>query len=143
MREALFLDAVCHYCGAWWPSVLDHVLPVAEGGADAVGNLVAACDRCNSEKSSATPRDWRDRRVRQGKPWPPPNGMRVMADVLASLSEVELQLLDRAIGAYDSRVLDIFTTAFDAHHKGRELPILVVKRALLHQAALFAAERDV
>lgn len=47
----------CRYCGAAAPDVplrVDHVVPVALGGNDAPSNLVAACQDCNSGKSSAT-----------------------------------------------------------------------------------------
>jgi hypothetical protein len=45
----------CKYCGAKAPDVVlrvDHVVPVALGGSDDPSNLVAACDPCNSGKSS-------------------------------------------------------------------------------------------
>lgn len=44
----------CKYCGASSMDVLlhvDHVVPVAEGGADDPVNLVAACASCNLGKS--------------------------------------------------------------------------------------------
>lgn len=47
----------CRYCGATAsdaPLRVDHVIPVALGGADTPDNLVAACEPCNSGKSSAT-----------------------------------------------------------------------------------------
>lgn len=47
----------CRYCGASAPDVplrVDHVTPVALGGADTPDNLVTACEPCNSGKSSAT-----------------------------------------------------------------------------------------
>jgi hypothetical protein len=47
----------CRYCGATAPDVplrIDHVTPVALGGADTPDNLVTACQDCNSGKSSAT-----------------------------------------------------------------------------------------
>lgn len=49
---------ICRYCGASTPDVhltIDHVLPVALGGDDSPSNLVAACDTCNSGKSSTSP----------------------------------------------------------------------------------------
>lgn len=49
----------CRYCGAAAPEanlVVDHVVPVALGGADEPSNLVTACADCNSGKS-ATPAD--------------------------------------------------------------------------------------
>ncbi|WP_206301455.1 HNH endonuclease [Streptomyces sp. V2] len=47
----------CRYCGAAAPDVplrVDHVTPVALGGRDEPGNLVTACEPCNSGKSSTT-----------------------------------------------------------------------------------------
>lgn len=48
----------CHYCaaplqldGAWH---VEHMLPRALGGADEIGNLVAACVRCNLTKRDRT-----------------------------------------------------------------------------------------
>jgi len=49
----------CRYCGGAAPDVklvVDHVVPVALGGADEPSNLVTACEPCNSGKS-ATPAD--------------------------------------------------------------------------------------
>lgn len=48
----------CRYCGRSAPEVVlrpDHVVPVALGGKDEPGNLVTACDDCNSGKSSVAP----------------------------------------------------------------------------------------
>lgn len=48
----------CRYCGAPAPDVplrIDHVTPVALGGSDDPGNLVTACEPCNSGKTSTTP----------------------------------------------------------------------------------------
>lgn len=48
----------CRYCGASAPDVkltVDHVVPEALGGSDDPSNLVAACDACNSGKSSIVP----------------------------------------------------------------------------------------
>lgn len=49
----------CRYCGAAAPEAkltVDHVVPQALGGSDEPGNLVTACEPCNSGKS-ATPAD--------------------------------------------------------------------------------------
>lgn len=48
----------CRYCGAAAPDVtltVDHVTPVALGGGDDPGNLVAACGPCNAGKTSTIP----------------------------------------------------------------------------------------
>lgn len=45
----------CQYCGAKAPDValhVDHIVPVAEGGTDDIGNLVTACEYCNTGKGS-------------------------------------------------------------------------------------------
>lgn len=45
----------CQYCGAKAPDVtlhVDHIVPVAEGGTDDTGNLVTACEYCNTGKGS-------------------------------------------------------------------------------------------
>lgn len=48
----------CRYCGGRAPDVeltVDHVVPVALGGANVPDNLVAACKDCNAGKSSSHP----------------------------------------------------------------------------------------
>lgn len=48
----------CRYCGASAPDAkitVDHVTPVALGGTDDLGNLVAACRDCNAGKASTSP----------------------------------------------------------------------------------------
>lgn len=48
----------CRYCGASAPDAkltVDHVTPVALGGTDDPGNLVAACRDCNYGKASTSP----------------------------------------------------------------------------------------
>lgn len=46
----------CRYCRSTDnPLTVDHVTPVALGGADDPSNLVAACKDCNAGKSSSSP----------------------------------------------------------------------------------------
>ncbi len=48
----------CRYCGGSAPDVrlvVDHVLPEVLGGKSEPSNLVAACEPCNSGKTSTTP----------------------------------------------------------------------------------------
>jgi len=48
----------CRYCGASAPDMpltVDHVIPVALGGADEPANLVTACKDCNAGKTSTSP----------------------------------------------------------------------------------------
>lgn len=49
----------CHYCGTKGPLTMDHVIPVSRGGVHSVGNLVAACAPCNSQKRHRTIMEWR------------------------------------------------------------------------------------
>lgn len=50
----------CAYCGHQ-AATIDHVLPRSRGGVDSWENLVACCQRCNSEKGDRTPQEmsWR------------------------------------------------------------------------------------
>jgi len=58
--RSAFLDsfgAHCFYCDAGLrsSSPVDHVLPWSRVGIDGLANLVASCERCNSDKSNALP----------------------------------------------------------------------------------------
>ena len=46
-----FYGGGCAYCGADWEHV-DHVVPLARGGAHALANLVPACAPCNLSKGA-------------------------------------------------------------------------------------------
>ena len=46
------LEGLCAYCGVTGPLTLDHVVPLARGGAHRIENLVAACKPCNSRKGA-------------------------------------------------------------------------------------------
>lgn len=51
----------CVYCGEDGTNrkvTVDHLLPISRGGADALGNLVPACSRCNRSKSAADVYEW-------------------------------------------------------------------------------------
>lgn len=46
---------VCAYCGATPPNVVlqvDHIHPVAEGGTNAIDNLITSCQPCNIGKGA-------------------------------------------------------------------------------------------
>jgi hypothetical protein len=48
----------CRYCGRRPPEVVlvvDHHIPVAQGGTDDIGNLVTSCELCNQGKSDLHP----------------------------------------------------------------------------------------
>ncbi len=48
----------CVYCGSKSEHI-DHVIPIAKGGAHKVGNLVAACQSCNQRKSDKFVSVWK------------------------------------------------------------------------------------
>ena len=53
-RRARYLCEYCHTAEQWQyvPFTVDHVLPLAQGGTDALDNLALACFHCNSRKAS-------------------------------------------------------------------------------------------
>lgn len=54
--EVLKRDGLnCVYCLSTERIVIDHVVPVSQGGPTRVENLVAACKRCNAGKAGRTP----------------------------------------------------------------------------------------
>jgi 5-methylcytosine-specific restriction endonuclease McrA len=57
----------CAYCGAT-AKHLDHVQPLAKGGADKASNIVPACAPCNLSKGAKTLAEWSE----TFKPEPPP-----------------------------------------------------------------------
>ncbi len=51
----------CQYCGRTPPDiklVIDHLIPVAQGGNDDFENLVTSCEECNSGKSAKLIKDF-------------------------------------------------------------------------------------
>lgn len=61
----------CFYCGDRLApgrgTQEDHVIPVARGGTDGVGNVVYACEWCNVSKGSKTIMEWRRVRPALGR----------------------------------------------------------------------------
>ncbi len=49
----------CFYCGATERITIDHVVAIARGGTDSIGNLVPACKSCNSRKRELTIMEWK------------------------------------------------------------------------------------
>ena len=52
----------CFYCGSKERLTVDHVIAIARGGRDSIGNLVSACKSCNSQKRDLTIMEWRKKR---------------------------------------------------------------------------------
>lgn len=59
------LSAPCAYCDCCPSSEIDHVVPIARGGRDAIGNLIGACSFCNRSKNDRFLVEWR-RSLREG-----------------------------------------------------------------------------
>ena len=51
-------DHCCAYCGASGDLQVEHVVPISKGGEHHLGNIVPACHRCNSSKSSKDAHTW-------------------------------------------------------------------------------------
>lgn len=58
-RKSIFdrWSGLCCYCDSP-ATTLDHVTPIAKGGADAEWNLVPACHLCNSRKTDRLLTEW-------------------------------------------------------------------------------------
>ena len=56
-RFRLF-DNCCAYCGGGGDMQIEHVVPIAQGGTHAIGNIVPACQRCNTNKRDHNPETW-------------------------------------------------------------------------------------
>lgn len=62
----------CFYCGSKDRITVDHVVAIARGGADSIGNLVSACKTCNSSKRDLTIIEWRLFKTKGNPPEPKP-----------------------------------------------------------------------
>ena len=52
---------VCHYCEKQIPPkdlTMDHVVPISRGGKSTKGNVVTACQNCNTLKKQLLPMEW-------------------------------------------------------------------------------------
>ena len=59
--------SLCFYCGEPATTV-DHIIPVSKGGHHSVGNLVPACQPCNSSKGNKFLFNWKIARRKQERP---------------------------------------------------------------------------
>jgi 5-methylcytosine-specific restriction endonuclease McrA len=51
-------NGMCEYCGREASLELDHIVPVSRGGKSEIGNMAAACRKCNRSKSDKLPDEW-------------------------------------------------------------------------------------
>mgnify|MGYP000031088234 CR=1 FL=1 len=54
-------DGLCAYCGINKTEHRDHVVPIARGGTDSIGNILPACAPCNLSKGSSLLIEWKYR----------------------------------------------------------------------------------
>lgn len=67
--QSVVAAAVCYYCNtrvARSDATMDHIVPIAQGGRSAKGNVVLACKACNSAKRDRTAAEWALERAPQG-----------------------------------------------------------------------------
>ncbi|TKS96412.1 HNH endonuclease [Streptomyces lasalocidi] len=62
-------DGCCMYCSIRASERMDHVIPLARGGADRIDNLVPACHRCNHSKNDKSFVEWWTHKWLKGA-WP-------------------------------------------------------------------------
>ena len=87
----------CVYCGAalgMHDATLDHVYPLAHGGANAAGNVVAACGPCNRLKGDLLPQEFFVR-----YPWAGLNFMRYARTVHRALKRGARRAVSLAMAA--------------------------------------------
>lgn len=73
----------CWYCGShanpYSDFCIDHIHPLARGGADAIENLVPACQHCNQTKAAKLLSEWRLNfniaHILDEEPWIDPSGL--------------------------------------------------------------------
>jgi 5-methylcytosine-specific restriction endonuclease McrA len=58
------LSSPCFYCGNKDNIQIDHIFPISRGGKHQIGNLVAACKKCNMSKNKWFVTEWRILRKR-------------------------------------------------------------------------------
>lgn len=52
-------NSKCFYCQSNSNIEADHIIPISRGGQHSVGNLIAACRKCNASKGARTITEWK------------------------------------------------------------------------------------
>lgn len=141
LAKKILYDGICHYCGCYWASVIDHVIPVAQGGRSVAGNLVPACQRCNAQKKDKTPARWRAWRLARGMSWPPPDcQMKIPELLMGAISEAEAEMVSAAVRAQYPPFMAAGKRINDRHHRNQDRPEDEDRAELLALAAEYIIE---
>jgi hypothetical protein len=117
-RVHILDGALCWYCGAFDPSQVDHVMPFARGGSDNADNLVAACARCNLDKSDMTLDEWElDRRAR-GASWPPPAWNDTLWEVITTVPTPYVAAIAARLDSGNPLPGSVFDYLDEVHKRG-------------------------
>ena len=54
------MNSPCVACGSTERITIDHIIPIARGGAHSIGNLQPLCKSCNSSKIDKTMTEWKN-----------------------------------------------------------------------------------
>jgi 5-methylcytosine-specific restriction endonuclease McrA len=54
------MNSPCVACGSTKSITIDHIIPIARGGAHSIGNLQPLCKSCNSSKVDKTMTEWKN-----------------------------------------------------------------------------------
>jgi len=96
---------------------VDHVVPFSRGGANTPENYVAACFRCNLDKSDMTLDEWEHDRKARGASWPPPAYTTACVPLLAVLPYLELLAVDALRRSADSVIGERITAYVNHVHR--------------------------
>ncbi|MGW3012990.1 HNH endonuclease [Streptomyces sp. NPDC001219] len=107
IRKAVLTSAGgwCTYCGSMGvrAEVVDHVVPLEQGGADDISNLVPACRACNASKRDRTPEQWKKSLERRhydpSRLWDEPPNPDIMDYTAAGLTHLVRRAQSEVIAA--------------------------------------------
>jgi 5-methylcytosine-specific restriction endonuclease McrA len=64
------LSNPCIYCKEYsYQTHIDHIIPISRGGEHRIGNLAAACAKCNTSKHSKFVSEWKLSKKKSGTVW--------------------------------------------------------------------------
>lgn len=122
-----------------WPSEVDHIIPIVEGGTSHITNLVHTCHRCNAEKSGRNPALWRAAREHAGKSWPPPDILFTLPNILGAADKVVAQRFLDALNSGYRPMRDAVADLHDRYYDERPRPVVDDLATLVQLTTDYAA----